>query len=177
MTQRRRSVRLLVLLVSPVLTLLLLPLLPVGLRVNRTHSFPPGVYWVAPKAPRVGDLVTFEPPDTPPFQMALARGYIGKGGIRFYECMLKRLVAIGGDAVSIEDAGVTVNGRMLVNSKPMPVDAAGRPMPVVRLHDYRLAPSEVLLMSDYSPESFDGRYFGPIPRTQLQSVAWPVWTW
>ena len=79
--------------------------------------------------------------------------------------------------VTIDDAGVTVNGRRLKNSRPMTVDAAGRPMPQSRLQDYRLQPSEVLLMSDYSPISFDGRYFGPIPRAQVQTVVRPVWTW
>jgi type IV secretory pathway protease TraF len=42
---------------------------------------------------------------------------------------------------------------------------------------YRLAPGKALLISDYSPISFDGRYFGPIPRAQVQSVVRPVWTW
>jgi type IV secretory pathway protease TraF len=36
---------------------------------------------------------------------------------------------------------------------------------------------EALLMSDYSPSSFDGRYFGPIPRAQIQGVVRPVLTW
>ena len=36
---------------------------------------------------------------------------------------------------------------------------------------------KVLLMSDDSPTSFDGRYFGPIPRAQIQTVVKPVWTW
>ena len=149
-----------------------------GLRVNHTHSFPVGVYWAVPKAPAVGDLVFFRPPEEAVFDEALARGYIGRGGsFTHYETMLKRLVAVGGDVISITTAGVTVNGRLLANSKPMDVDEAGRPMPQLRLKDYRLAPGEVLVMSDYSPLSFDGRYFGPIPRAQIQSVAWPVWTW
>jgi conjugative transfer signal peptidase TraF len=171
----KRRLRRAVLFLSPVALAL------VGLasfRVNHTHSFPVGVYWMAPKGPAIGDLVIFEPPKTPAFEMALQRGYLGRGGDRQrYETMLKRLVAIGGDVVTIDAAGVTVNGRMLVNSKPMPVDEGGRPMPQLRLHDYRLGAGEVLLMSDYSPTSFDGRYFGTIPRAQIQSVAWPICTW
>jgi conjugative transfer signal peptidase TraF len=149
-----------------------------GLRVNHTHSFPVGVYWAVPKAPAVGDLVFFRPPEDPVFDQALSRGYIGSGGsFTHYEIMLKRLVAVAGDMVTIDTAGVTVNGRMLANSKPQAVDLAGRPMPVWHLKGYRLGAGEVLLMSDYSPISFDGRYFGPTPRTQIQSVAWPVLTW
>lgn len=171
-----RRARRAVLFLSP-LWLLGLALLA-GFRVNHTHSFPVGVYWMVPKPPAVGDLVIFDPPQTPPFEMGLQRGYLRPGGgWRPYEPMLKRLVAVAGDVVTIDEAGVTANGRVLKNSKPMKVDEAGRPMPVLRLQDYRLAPGEVLLMSEYSPTSFDGRYFGPIRRAQIQSVVRPVWTW
>jgi conjugative transfer signal peptidase TraF len=174
--KRRRHVRFVLLILSVVGLLCLLLL--AGFRFNHTHSFPVGVYWVVPKAPAVGDLVLFEPPQAPPFDLALQRGYVRSGGgWRPYEMMVKRLVAVGGDVVSIDDAGVYVNGVRLTNSKPLPVDEAGRPMPVLRLRDYRLEPDEVLLMSDYSPLSFDARYFGPISRTQIQSVVQPVWTW
>ena len=170
-----RRLRRAVLFLSPLWLLALAGL--AGLRSNHTHSFPVGVYWAVPKAPAVGDLVFFRPPEEAVFDEALVRGYIGSGGFTHYEPMLKRLVAVGGDVVTINDAGVTVNGRRIQNSKPMPADDEGRPMPQQRLKDYRLAPGEVLVMSDYSPLSFDGRYFGPIPRAQIQSVAWPVWTW
>jgi conjugative transfer signal peptidase TraF len=164
-----RRARVAFLILSPLLLALL-----AGFRFNHTHSFPVGVYWTAPE---VGDLVLFDPPDTPLFRLARGRGYVGSGGFRPYERMLKRLVAIGGDAVTIDDAGVMVNGRRLENSEPMPVDAAGRPLPVWHLEGYRLSPGEVLLMSDHSPLRFDGRYFGPIPRAQIRSVVRPVWTW
>jgi conjugative transfer signal peptidase TraF len=133
---RRRLLRA-VLFLSPLWLLALAGL--AGLRVNHTHSFPVGVYWAVPKAPAVGDLVFFRPPEDPVFDQALSRGYIGRGGFSHYEQMLKRLVAVGGDLVTIDDAGVTVNGRMLANSKPQAVDLAGRPMPVWHLKGYRLA--------------------------------------
>ena len=175
MTHRRRRIRLAVLLLSPLLLLTLVLL--AGLRVNHTYSFPLGVYWAVPKAPAVGDLVMFRPPEEAVFDEALARGYIGNGGFTHYEMMLKRLVAAGGDVISIEPEGVTVNGQPLANSKPQPLDGQQRPMPVWHLKDYRLSEGEVLLMSDYSPTSFDGRYFGPIPRAQILSVVRPIWTW
>lgn len=40
-----------------------------------------------------------------------------------------------------------------------------------------LGPGEVLLMSEYNPESFDSRYFGPLPAATLESVATPLLTW
>src|SRR5689334_866512 len=148
-----------------------------GLRYNPTESFPWGVYQRGSKAPERGDLVIFDPPQGPVLDMALARGYIGRGVFTRYETMLKRLVALGGDVISITPEGVSVNGRQLVNSIPLASDVAGRAMPVWRVENYRLKADEVLLMSDYSPFSFDGRYFGPIPRGCIQSVVRPVWTW
>lgn len=99
-----------------------------GLRYNRTESFPVGVYRAVSKHPEKGDLVTFQPPTVPVFDLARKRGYIERA-----ECMLKRLVALGSDVVTIDGASVTVNGRKLPNSVPRQEDLAGRPMPVCRL--------------------------------------------
>src|SRR5207248_2434603 len=101
------------------------------------------------------DLVMFRPPDAPVFDMAKERDYIGGGGLQPYESMLKRLVAIGGDTVIIDDAGVVVNGSRLENTAPLATDLAGRPLPVCKLAGYRLNSGEVLVVSDYSPLSFD----------------------
>jgi conjugative transfer signal peptidase TraF len=108
------------------------------------------------KEPQRGDLVAFRLPADPAFGLAVTHRFVQPG-----ECMLKRIAAVEGDVVTIDYAGVMVSGR-LENSKPLPVDVAGRPVPQCRLQDYRLAPDEVLLMSDYTPIGFDGRYFGPI---------------
>ena len=35
----------------------------------------------------------------------------------------------------------------------------------------------VLLLSDYSPKSFDGQYFGLMDKSQIISAVRPVWTW
>jgi type IV secretory pathway protease TraF len=42
---------------------------------------------------------------------------------------------------------------------------------------FQLAAGQVLMLSDYSRLSFDGRYFGPIPRSQLGEVVRPVLVW
>ncbi|MBL8368460.1 MAG: S26 family signal peptidase, partial [Candidatus Accumulibacter sp.] len=42
---------------------------------------------------------------------------------------------------------------------------------------FTLSGSELLLMSDVSGISFDGRYFGPIDRSQIKGVIRPVFTW
>ena len=62
-------------------------------------------------------------------------------------------------------------------SAPIKADKAGRPLPRYQSNSYTLGNSEVLLMSDVSATSFDGRYFGPINRSQIKTVIRPVITW
>ena len=50
-------------------------------------------------------------------------------------------------------------------------------MPRFQSDRYTLGNAEVLLMSDVSATSFDGRYFGPVNRSQIQTVIRPVFTW
>ena len=75
---------------------------------------------------------------------------------------------MAGDRVSIDSTGVSVNGIRLANSTPLKVDRAGRPLKVYALKDHFLAPGEVLLMSEYNPDSFDSRYFGQVPGSLIE---------
>jgi conjugative transfer signal peptidase TraF len=150
----------------------------IGLRVNGTDSEPVGIYWAISKAPAKGDLVFALPPASPMFKLAKERGYLAAGpspaGTRG---LIKQVAALSGDLVTISAEGVCVNGVLPKNSAPRPADDAGRPMRAYELSDYTLRSEEVLLMSDYNPASFDGRYFGPLPRTTIQSVIVPILTW
>jgi conjugative transfer signal peptidase TraF len=150
----------------------------IGLRVNGTDSEPVGIYWAVSKVPGKGDLVFALPPAMPIFRLAKERGYLAAGPSPAGTCgLIKQIVAVSGDRVSINSAGVLVNGIVLKNSAPRLVDEAGRPMPACYLSNYTLGDDEMLLMSDYNPASFDGRYFGPLPKTTIQSVIVPVITW
>jgi len=60
--------------------------------------------------------------------------------------------------VAVTDEGVRVNGQVLSLSTPLKADKAGRPLPRYRSNALTLGASEVLLMSDVSSASFDGRY-------------------
>jgi conjugative transfer signal peptidase TraF len=147
-----------------------------GLRINGTHSLPVGFYCVSHKDPQKGDLVTVDPPGLPLFTLAKNRGYLN---VAYSPAphLLKRLVGMAGDKVTIDSAGVEVNGIHLANSAPRNCDGAGRPLQPYLLRDYILGPGEILLMSDYSPESFDARYFGPVQATAIESVIKPLLTW
>jgi conjugative transfer signal peptidase TraF len=150
----------------------------VGLRVNGTGSEPIGIYWAISKAPAKGDFVFALPPASPIFKLAKERGYMAAGPSPAGTCaVIKQVAAVGGDLVTIGAEGVRVNGVLLKNSAPRRTDEAGRPLHAYELSDYQLGTEEVLLMSDHNPASFDGRYFGPLPRTTIQSVIVPIITW
>jgi conjugative transfer signal peptidase TraF len=146
-----------------------------GVRYNGTPSFPAGFYLAQHREAQRGNLVFVTVPDSPVFAMAKERRYLN---VAFSPAprLLKRLVGVAGDRVSIDSTGVSVNGIRLANSTPLKVDGAGRPLKVYALKDHFLAPGEVLLMSEYNPDSFDSRYFGQVPGSLIESVATPLLT-
>jgi conjugative transfer signal peptidase TraF len=150
--------------------------LGLGVRYNGTPSFPSGFYMVTGKHAEKGDLVLVDIPALPVLEMAKERGYLNVAYSPVGRIM-KRLVGVAGDRVTIDSTGVAVNGIRLKNSVPLEHDAAGRPLVCYQLAGYVLGPGEVLLMSDYNPASFDSRYFGPLHSTTIESVVRPLLTW
>jgi conjugative transfer signal peptidase TraF len=149
-----------------------------GVRVNTSPSVPVGLYWAAPTVPKVGDTVMICPPDTAAFQLARERGFIGRGNCpgRF-EYLFKRLLAAKNDVVSIGRDGITVNGELIPSTQPRVSDGQGRPLPVIVYGPAPLGAGEVLFVGDNDPTSFDARYFGPIPSSQIVTAVRPLWTW
>jgi len=147
----------------------------VGLRVNTTRSIPVGLYWMTGAPVGKGEYVIFCPPQSALFDEAKARGYIGAGFCPGnYGYMIKRILALGGDTVTSAEEGVKVNGMLLPASAALDTDKAGRRIPRYPISDYTLKDNELLLMSDVSRTSFDGRYFGPINLSQVKGVITPV---
>lgn len=148
-----------------------------GFKVNTTKSIPVGLYYAVDTAPVKGSYVMFCPPDTEVFSMAKSRGYIAAGFCPgSFGCLMKRISAYSGDSLCVSDEGVFVNGALLPNSKPLDADLSGRPLPRFRINNYILRPSEVLLMSDVSKTSFDGRYYGPVSRSLIKTAILPLIT-
>lgn len=154
-----------------------------GMRINRTHSLPVGLYWVVERPPRRGDIVAFWPDGGAAIREARRRGYILPGvynadsGGQGYGLMLKKLAAVQGDVVSITDDGVFVNGLLIPNTRPLSCDNVGDPLPVVRFRDRLLGENEALFISDYLPRSFDSRYFGVQNMRQIVEVVRPILVW
>ena len=148
-----------------------------GLRVNTTKSIPVGVYRLTDVPVGKGEYVIFCPPRTALFDEARSRGYIGAGFCPGgYGYMMKRVLGVEGDMVSSGEEGIVVNGKLLPASAPRKTDSAGRVLPRYLFSDYILKGSELLLMSDVSGTSFDGRYFGPVDAGQVRGVIKPLVT-
>jgi conjugative transfer signal peptidase TraF len=149
-----------------------------GMRVNMTESLPLGIYWRTHHPIERGSYVIFcPPPSNSAFVIARDRHYIEYGNCpgRFGS-LLKRVAGLPGDRVDFDADGVRVNGHLLPNSVPRATDLGGHSLPVMRLHT-TVAADNLLLMSDYTPLSFDARYFGLIDRSAILTPVKPVWTW
>lgn len=148
-----------------------------GARINTTHSLAVGLYWDVDDPIEKGAYVVFCPPLNAVVEEARKRRYFSHGVCPGgYGHLMKRVLAVAGDVVLINDKGVSVNGALLPLSTPIAADQRGRPLHQVRTGSFMLGPSEVLLMSDVSARSFDGRYFGPVETAQVQAVVRPVIT-
>ena len=136
-----------------------------------------GLYRVIDAPVGKGEYVIFCPPESSLFDEARSRGYLGAGFCPGgYGYMMKRVWAVAGDRVIWGEEGIAVNGKVLPASAPREADNAGRVLPRYTFSDYTLKESELLLMSDVSWSSFDGRYFGPVDAGQGRGVVRPVVT-
>jgi len=87
--------------------------------------------------------------------------------------LMKKLVGIPGDQVAITDQGVTINGRIIKNSK---IKFKIFEVEYHPGYSHTLQPNEYWVMSDYNQNSLDSRYFGPVARTQIRQSTQPILT-
>jgi conjugative transfer signal peptidase TraF len=149
-----------------------------GLILNTTPSVPMGLWLVQPTTQKIqrGSMISICPVDKPIFRLARSRGYIPAGPCSGrYTPLLKRVAAMPGDRVTITQSGLWVNGKSLPNSRSKLRDAAGRPLPILPPGKYKVAPNTLWLISTHSSNSFDSRYFGPLPAANVQGLARPIW--
>jgi conjugative transfer signal peptidase TraF len=149
-----------------------------GLRFNLTSSLPIGLYRVTNDSPTLerGAIVLYCLP--PPLAgFAHDRGYVPRGG----QCpggltpIGKIVVALPGDTVALTSAGITVDGRLQLHSRPLISDRSGKRLP-------RLAGGSYVVRSGYtwlfapSDRSFDSRYLGELSTTNIVARVRPYWT-
>jgi len=149
-----------------------------GIYYNNTPSFPVGFYKIVDKPVGQGAYVSFCPSQSSVFDRAMAQHTIAAGNCAGgYGMLLKRVFAVAGDIVSIDAAGIVVNGELLSNTAQISADGDGFELPQYRMERSVLNDSEFLLVSDLNPNSFDARYFGLIAGLQIRHVVEPVFTW
>lgn len=135
---------------------------------NLTPSVPLGLYSLQPPDRlSVTTLVVVIPPE--PLATALADGGYLAPGVP----LLKRILALAGQTVCRVGVQVTVDG--IAVSPARERDPRGQPLPVWQGCRV-IATDEVFLMNWDAPDSLDGRYFGPLPRSAVVARAVPVWT-
>jgi len=127
---------------------------------NDSPSVPRGFYWIALGAhsSQRGDYVVFAPPGDS------AALIYGRGWLPNAMPLLKPIGALESDRYCIE------HGRFLINGEDKgPVfatDASGLPMPRI-VGCRRVGRNEFLPVSTYIERSFDGRYMGAVPMTNI----------
>lgn len=104
--------------------------------------------------PKPGDVIVFHPPTSPK------------------EEYIKRVVAVGGDRVSVHDGKLWINGEAMdepyINEKPM----------IGTFPEITVPEGSVFAMGDNRNNSGDSRVFGPVPKSSILGKAfflyWPL---
>jgi conjugative transfer signal peptidase TraF len=133
---------------------------------NASASAPIGLWRIRPGAPiQVGDTVLAEPPPAAR-RLAAQRHYLPAN-----VPMIKAVAAVSGDEVCAVGSWIRINDRTVALRRT--ADRLGRKLPWWS-GCQRLSNDAVLLLNP-APDSFDGRYFGPVSRAAVIGKATPLW--
>jgi len=125
---------------------------------------PVGFYWRTAPRPGRGKLIEFcLPEDVAEF--AEARGYIGHGSCPGGTESLGKIVM-----------GMPGNTVMADPLSALRTDSGGRPMEHFPFGQYRVPAGEVWVHGT-ARNSFDSRYFGPVPIANIRASLEPLVTW
>jgi type IV secretory pathway protease TraF len=86
--------------------------------------------------------------------------------------LIKHVAALSGEIVCRSGFTITVNG--IAEAQAFDRDARGRKLPVWQ-GCRTVRSGEVFLMNAGVPDSFDGRYFGPVRDSTIIGSATPLW--
>lgn len=145
-----------------------------GLRVNASPSLPIGIYRTT--SDKSAKLVEFCPAE--PFaSLSASRSYRGKGTCGDgAEPLMKPIAAVAGDTIDISADGVAINGKLLANSAPRPLDTKNRKLQPWPFGEYQVTPGTIWVISSFNARSFDSRYFGPISIASVRCHLKPLIT-
>jgi conjugative transfer signal peptidase TraF len=134
---------------------------------NASASVPIGLYAVHPAGRlTAGELLVVRPPAALAQFMA-ARRYLALG-----VPLIKHVAALPGQIVCRSGRKITVD--CIAEAEALDRDARGRKLPVWQACR-KIQSGEVFLMNAGVPDSFDSRYFGPVPDSTIIGSATPLW--
>lgn len=145
-------------------------LVPVPLKLvwNASASAPIGLYAIESARPiEITDLLAVVPPAALAHFM-VERGYVGRD-----VPLMKRVAALPGQEVCRSGAAITVDG--VFYGDALERDRMERSLPVWQ-GCRRISVGELFLMNFDVRDSFDGRYFGPLPVGSVIGRAMPLYT-
>ena len=144
--------------------------------LNLSPSMPVGLYLKTGKANasnlKTGDLVlACLPPEIKKF--GLARGYLGKASIcQGADAVIKQIYGVPGDDLTLTMKGmITKSAYYIFPTKVR--DSQNRPLPYISRGAYNNTTGYWLIGTN-SPDSWDARYWGPVPLTNILSHVKPL---
>lgn len=135
---------------------------------NASASVPVGLYRIVPATRiEVTDLAVVMPPAELTTFLD-ERGYLPRR-----LPLIKRVLALSGTTVCRSGAEIIAYGTTYGAARDR--DTRGRPLPAWQ-GCRTLRDGEAFFMNRDSPDSFDSRYFGPLPLSTIVGRAIPLWT-
>jgi conjugative transfer signal peptidase TraF len=130
---------------------------------------PVGIYLTVPFGEvKRGDYVIFFMPEHIKPQIDGRRW-----ALQYNVPIVKRVMGISNDQFTVTDREITINGQYI--GPVFLEDSEGLSMPRLR-GTFRIEQGMILPISDYSNRSFDGRYFGTIPVSEIKAKVIPLLT-
>lgn len=135
---------------------------------NASASAPIGLYRIMPADTlEAADLVAAMPPE-PLARFMADRDYLPRG-----VPLIKHILGLPGQNVCRDGRRITLDGKSV--GEALDGDRMGRPLPRWQ-GCRRIAEGDVFLMNTSVRDSFDGRYFGPLPASTVIGRAIPIVT-
>ena len=103
------------------------------------------------------------------------------GQVVQHDDLIKRVIALGGETIAIRDCKVFIDGKLLdepyLNDYDLAQSAAEDRCRVPVMEDTIVPDSQLFVMGDNRPQSFDSRMFGPIEQNLVVGrafvIIWP----
>ena len=136
--------------------------LTLPLHYNVTASLPQGLYRAQAKQSITrGDIVRVCVP-AQVARMGRRRGYLGSGSCPEQTAPIgKMVVGLPGDTVHVDKRQIRVGSRLVLSAPLQDRDTRGRRVQGA-LGTHVLGADECFVLSTFSQQSFDSRYFGPV---------------